>query len=283
MPKLIFALYSANSSLLWSHSVYRSIGSLSGKLTLGFLNYCCLTVSLGMAPSPKSVYLLCYNLLQLSLWFHTLICFVRILGRELPTSLAPSPAIAAIYGEVSPAALLAQRLSWMEILHTALGLTGGGVGAAFVQALGRSAVLLVLVESCTSARQALPALILVAAAACGDVVRYTFYAANLLGACPSWLLTARYTAFLVCYPVGIVCEWLLYVMAMAEVDAHGIGLIKLPNTWNFAFDYGMWNRGVLLAYLYLGPSMFLYMLRQRRKKLGASDARGSRPVDSKAE
>jgi Protein tyrosine phosphatase-like protein, PTPLA len=222
-----------------------------------------------MAPTVRTIYLLCYNVMQLLLWFHTLTCFVRILGRELPASVSPSLAIAVLYREVSPSALLAQRLSWIEILHSAVGLTGGGVGAAFVQALGRSAVLLVLVEQCSSAQQSLAALVLVAVAACSDFVRYAFYAASVLGMCPAWLLDARYSAFLFCYPIGIVCEWLLYVIAMPEVDALQIGRVKMPNTWNISFDYGLWNRVVLLLYLYLGPSMFLYMLRQRRKKLGA--------------
>jgi very-long-chain (3R)-3-hydroxyacyl-CoA dehydratase len=239
-----------------------------------------------MAQSARAIYLLCYNVVQLLLWFHTLTCFIRILGRELPASVSSSRAIAELYRQVSPSALLAQKLSWIEILHSAVGLTRGGVAAAFVQALGRSAVLLVLVEQCSSAKQSLAALVLVAVAACSDFVRYAFYAASILGMCPSWLLTARYSAFLLCYPVGIVCEWLLYVIAMPEVDARQIGRVNMPNTWNFSFDYGVWNRGVLLLYLYLGPSMFLYMLRQRRKKLGARSKPGGpgtsqRPVPAR--
>lgn len=43
--------------------------------------------------------------------------------------------------------------------------------------------------------------------------------------------------------------------------------IAMPNRWNFAFDYGVWNRGVLVVYAYFGPSMFKYMVKQRRRKV----------------
>lgn len=51
------------------------------------------------------------------------------------------------------------------------------------------------------------------------------------------------------------------------MDALGIGRVTMPNRWNFAFDYGVWNRGVLVVYPYFGVTMFLYMVKQRRRKV----------------
>jgi very-long-chain (3R)-3-hydroxyacyl-CoA dehydratase len=225
-----------------------------------------------MALSARHAYLLAYNLVQCSLWLNT----ARLLVLHVSAYVASTPAIdwlspaglSALYGAVSPWALNAQRLSWLEVAHAAVGLAGGRVGTAFVQALGRSAVLLVLVEAASSARGSVPAVVLIAAATASDLVRYLFYATKLVGVCPRWLLVARYSVFLLFYPVGIACEWLLYFVALEEVDALQIGRIAMPNTYNFAFDYGLWNRAVLVAYAYFGPSMFLYMLGQRRKQLG---------------
>lgn len=223
-----------------------------------------------MPASARKLYLLSYNLLQCALWVHTLYLLAAHVPPylRLPSAERWDPAaIAALYTQISPSALNAQRLSWLEVGHAALGLAGGGVGAAFVQALGRSAVLLVLVEWAATARGCLAAPTLIAAAACSDLVRYAFYVAALAGACPRWLMVARYSAFLLAYPVGIACEWLLYWVSLDEVDAKGILGVAMPNAWNFAFDYGVWNRGVLVSYAYFGPSMFMYMLRQRRKKV----------------
>lgn len=221
-----------------------------------------------MAARARTVYLLAYNSAQALLWLHTL----ALLALHVPAHVrggggAAPRAVAALYAAVSPSALAAQRLSWLEVLHAAAGLTGGGASAAFVQALGRSAVLLVLVPAAASARASPAAPLLIAAAAVSDVTRYAFYVAALAGAAQPWLTAARYSTFLPAYPVGIACEWTLYFVSLAEVDARGLFRVALPNKWNFAFDYGVWNRGVLASYAYFGPSMFMYMLRQRRKKL----------------
>lgn len=219
------------------------------------------------------VYLLTYNIVQCSLWLHTLYLILTAVPGYWSTLIDESglrsSTVALLYDHVSPSALRAQRLSWLEVLHAAAGIAGGGVAPAFVQALGRSAVLLVLVEKAYAARSSIAAVTLIASAAGGDIVRYLFYAASSFGECPRCLLIARYTFFLVCYPIGIASEWLLYYISLNEVDTREIARIRLPNAWNFAFDYGVWNRGVLIAYVYFGPTMFLYMYRQRQKKLSS--------------
>lgn len=234
-----------------------------------------------MALTAKSAYLLTYNLLQCMLWGH---CGYQLLSQGIPyvlestswEDLSRPSRVLILYAAVSGSALRAQALAWVEVIHAMVGLAGGGVGAAFVQALGRSAVILVLVEVCESARSSLFAIGLLFAACASDLVRYMFYAANLLGTCPRWLLVARYTAFLPLYPLGIICEWMLYYISLHEVDMKEIGRIRMPNAWNFAFDYGVWNRGVLFVYAYFGPSMFRYMLKQRAKKLRPSTSVGQR-------
>jgi very-long-chain (3R)-3-hydroxyacyl-CoA dehydratase len=215
----------------------------------------------------RKIYLLTYNTVQAVLWVHTAYLLAVHVSTHLSAPPSTRPNLGFLFTAVSSSALVAQRLSWLEVLHAAVGLAGGGVGAAFVQALGRSAVLLVLVQRVEAARTSVFALTLIAAATGSEMLRYVFYAASLIGICPHWLLVARYSAFLILYPVGISCEWMLYYLGLDEVDARQIYKLSMPNTYNFAFDYGIWNRGVLFSYAYFAPSMFLYMLRQRRKKL----------------
>lgn len=70
-----------------------------------------------------------------------------------------------------------------------------------------------------------------------QVVRYPWYAAGVAGGAPGWLTWARYSAFLVLYPIGVVSEmWLLYsgLPAIRERKLHSAAL---PNAWNFTFNY----------------------------------------------
>jgi Protein tyrosine phosphatase-like protein, PTPLA len=69
------------------------------------------------------------------------------------------------------------------------------------------------------------------------VVRYPWYAASLAGGAPGWLTWARYSAFLVLYPIGVVSEmWLLY-SGLPAVRQQRLHSMALPNRWNFAFNY----------------------------------------------
>jgi hypothetical protein len=54
------------------------------------------------------------------------------------------------------------------------------------------------------------------------VIRYPWYAATLLGACPTWLTFARYTAFIGLYPLGVVAEMVLLHVS-ARLRLCGLG------------------------------------------------------------
>lgn len=161
----------------------------------------------------------------------------------------------------------AQSLAWLEVLHASIGLAGGSVATAFVQCLGRYVVLVYVIEPIVFLHSTWVATVMLFAWAMADVVRYLFYIQSALGQPWHIILWLRYSLFLVLYPVGIVCEWLIYYFTLDYVDANSMYAIRLPNAWNFAFDFGVWNRIVLLMYLYFGTFMFMHMLQQRKKKL----------------
>lgn len=108
---------------------------------------------------------------------------------------------------------------------------------------------------------------LVMAWSVGDIVRYALYIATISQRVPKLLLWMRYSLFMVLYPLGIVAEWLMYYRTLPFVEEHRLYAISVPNKYNFAFDFGIWNRIVLVLYLYFGPFMFWHMLHQRRKRL----------------
>lgn len=213
----------------------------------------------------RKAYLLAYNTTQLTLWSLSLI--------SLAISLAQFGESCEAYRAAAVWARRGQALAWAEVLHAAAGLAGGGAAAAFVQTAGRSAVLFAVLDHVVQTPCGLAAA-LVATWGLADVPRYAFYIATLVERTPGWLLWVRYSFFLVLYPIGFGAEWLIYFATLAEVDRTGLHAVTLPNRWNFAFDFGVWNRAVLVSYLYFAPTMFLYMLRQRRKKLGLVEPHG---------
>lgn len=63
-------------------------------------------------------------------------------------------------------------------------------------------------------------------------------------------MLCRYTAFLLLYPVGVVCEMVVLYKGVAVVRERDLYSIHMPNRWNFAWDYAIfiqviWGYGTL--------------------------------------
>lgn len=216
----------------------------------------------------RKVYLLSYNAVQLYLWsqvlFRMAIAFSYLWDET--QEFEPTP----LFDACISFARRAQTLAWLEVLHTAVGLAGGGVAAAIIQCLGRYVILIFVVIPIDFMHSSWVSVVMIFVWAAADVVRYAFYLRALVGDQWAMLLWLRYSLFVVLYPIGIVSEWLVYKSTLSYVDKTELYAVKMPNSWNFAFTFGIWNRIVLLLYFYFGPFMFLHMLRQRRTKLGPS-------------
>ncbi|RDY06328.1 Very-long-chain (3R)-3-hydroxyacyl-CoA dehydratase PASTICCINO 2A, partial [Mucuna pruriens] len=71
-----------------------------------------------------------------------------------------------------------------------------------------------------------------------EIIRYFFFGLKeAFGFAPSWLLWLRYSAFLVLYPTGITSEVGLIYIALPFIKASEKYCIRMPNKWNFSFDY----------------------------------------------
>lgn len=85
-----------------------------------------------------------------------------------------------------------------------------------------------------------------------EVVRYYYYALNLVKAVPQWLEYLRYNLFLVLYPLGISSE--IYMIYKA-----------LPEAYILSPYYSLFLLVALIAYLPGTPILYGHMLRQRSK------------------
>ena len=101
-----------------------------------------------------------------------------------------------------------------------------------------------------------------------EIIRYGYYAFNLLGSVPSIIVFLRYTTFIVLYPIGVTGELLCFYWAQDYVKSHKIWTTEMPNKFNFTFSYFYFLWFVMLLYIPLFPQMYLHMFAQRKKVLG---------------
>lgn len=207
--------------------------------------------------TPKSVYLVLYNSIQVSLWSAVLVYLIAAFKNDFPFL---HNATALEY------ATRAQTFAWLEVIHAAVGF-GGGISTAFVQCLGRFVVLAFVINAVPPIQHTILTSLLLLSWSVADVIRYSFYISSFVGGPGKVVLWLRYSMFLILYPLGITSEWLVYYHTLDFIDSTSLYRIELPNSWNFAFDFGTWNRFVLTLYFYFGPYMFLHMVRQRKRKL----------------
>uniref|UniRef100_A0A7N2LZ21 Very-long-chain (3R)-3-hydroxyacyl-CoA dehydratase n=1 Tax=Quercus lobata TaxID=97700 RepID=A0A7N2LZ21_QUELO len=70
------------------------------------------------------------------------------------------------------------------------------------------------------------------------IIRYSFFGLKeALGFAPSWLLWLRYSTFLLLYPTGITSEVGLIYVALPFIKESEKYCIRMPNKWNFSFDF----------------------------------------------
>uniref|UniRef100_A0A674PJG7 Very-long-chain (3R)-3-hydroxyacyl-CoA dehydratase n=1 Tax=Takifugu rubripes TaxID=31033 RepID=A0A674PJG7_TAKRU len=104
-----------------------------------------------------------------------------------------------------------------------------------------------------------------------EIIRYSFYTFSLLNHLPYLIKWARYTFFIVLYPMGVTGELLTIYAALPYVQKTGLYSITLPNKYNFSFDYYAFLIVVMLSYIPLFPQLYFHMIRQRKKVLGHAE------------
>ncbi|KAI0374155.1 PTPLA-domain-containing protein [Pilatotrama ljubarskyi] len=111
-----------------------------------------------------------------------------------------------------------------------------------------------------------------------EVVRYTFYACNLLGYEPAPLLYLRYTLFYILYPTGASSEALL-IYATLPHPGLGFSHSFTPNVLSTLHTYV--REALFIAWwpgLYV---MYTHMMKQRRKVLGPTGGGSGRTLGAK--
>jgi len=153
---------------------------------------------------------------------------------------------------------IAQGLAIMEIVHVLLRWVKSPIASTSAQVLSRLLVLAAIdwaVTMQTLTHMSLVGILVVSFAwGITELVRYSFYASQLVSRTPKWLLWMRYTFFIVLYPTGVTGEWLILA---APIVAAG---------WQVSM-YAIAMAVVFVVYVYYFPVLYGYMWKQRSAKL----------------
>ncbi|KAK1603318.1 hypothetical protein QYE76_018650 [Lolium multiflorum] len=174
----------------------------------------------------------------------------------------------AVYAAVEKPLQFAQTAAVMEILHGLVGLVRSPVSATIPQIGSRLFLTWGILWSFPETQSHILVTSLVISWSITEIIRYSFFGMKeALGFAPSWLLWLRYSTFMILYPIGILSEVGLIYIALPYMKASEKYYLKMPNKWNFSFDYFYTSAVAIGAYVPGGPHMFTYMLAQRKKAL----------------
>ncbi|XP_022751128.1 very-long-chain (3R)-3-hydroxyacyl-CoA dehydratase PASTICCINO 2-like [Durio zibethinus] len=176
-----------------------------------------------------------------------------------------------VYNAVEKPLLLAQSAAVLEILHGLVGLVRSPISSTLPQIGSRLYLTWGILWSFPEIRTHILVTSLVISWSITEIIRYSFFGMKeAFGFAPSWHLWLRYSTFLVLYPTGISSEVGLIYFALPYIKASNKYCIRMPNKWNFSFDYFYAAILTLGTYVPGSPHMYRYMLGQRKRALSKS-------------
>ncbi|VAH72533.1 unnamed protein product [Triticum turgidum subsp. durum] len=199
----------------------------------------------GVGSAVRRLYLSVYNWVVFVGWAQVLYYAVTALlagGHE------------GVYAAVERSLQLAQTAAVMEILHGLVGLVRSPVTATLPQIGSRLFLTWGILWSFPETQSHILVTSLVISWSITEIIRYSFFGLKeMLGFAPSWLLWLS--------EVGLIYIALPYMKVSEKY------FVKMPNKWNFSFDYFYTCVIAIGVYVPGGPHMFTYMLAQRKKAL----------------
>ncbi|XP_071978261.1 very-long-chain (3R)-3-hydroxyacyl-CoA dehydratase 2 isoform X2 [Engystomops pustulosus] len=206
-----------------------------------------------------TAYLVIYNVIMTAGWLVIAVGLVR-------TYLAKGSYHNLYYSIERPLKFF-QTGALLEIVHCALGIVPSSVVLTAFQVLSRVFLTWAVTHSVREVQNEDSVLLFVVAWTITEIIRYSFYTFSLLNHLPYIIKWARYTLFIVLYPMGVAGELLTIYAALPFVQHTGLYSISLPNKYNFSFDYYTFLILVMASYIPIFPQLYFHMLHQRRKVL----------------
>jgi very-long-chain (3R)-3-hydroxyacyl-CoA dehydratase len=174
----------------------------------------------------------------------------------------------AVYAAIERPLLFTQTAAILEILHSIVGLVRSPVSSTLPQITGRLFITWGILWSFPETQSYIFVTSLLICWCIIEVTRYSFYGMKeSFGFTPSWLLWLRYSTFIACFPVGVVSEICLAYTVLPFMKASEKYCLRMPNKWNFSFNYFYANVFFMALYVPVVPYLFHHMIAQRKKAL----------------
>ncbi|XP_035378749.1 very-long-chain (3R)-3-hydroxyacyl-CoA dehydratase 2 isoform X2 [Electrophorus electricus] len=219
--------------------------------------------ALGRKRGPGALaaaYLVLYNVVMTAGWLVIAVGLVRAyLARG---------SYHGLYYSIEKPLKFFQTGALLEILHCAVGIVPSSVVLTGFQVMSRVFLTWAVTHSVREVQSEDSVLLFVVAWTITEIIRYSFYTFSLLNHLPYLIKWARYTFFIVLYPMGVTGELLTIYAALPYVQKTGLYSITLPNKYNFSFDYHTFLILSMASYIPLFPQLYFHMFRQRKKVLG---------------
>ncbi|KAL0281080.1 UNVERIFIED_CONTAM: hypothetical protein PYX00_002179 [Menopon gallinae] len=202
-------------------------------------------------PSVVSkAYLVAYNFIQVIGWSWLLYLIIQYYLKPKTEGVKDT-----LWPHVSTVTTIFQNAAALEIIHAATGLVPSSAIVTTLQVLSRLMVVdgVLLATPTGPLSPGLPLCLI--AWAITEIIRYLYYALNIINTIPDFLTWCRYTFFIVLYPLGVTGELLCFYWAQAYVKEHKIYTVELPNSMNFTFSYHYFMVMVMLLYI---PSKYFH-------------------------
>lgn len=161
----------------------------------------------------KNLYLIFYNIVQFSGWMAVLVT-----GRL-------------------DLLMWFQTIQMLEVLHCMVGFVKSSWFQTLMQILSRIIIVWAALVPFPETRQTIGLDMILWAWPLAETTRYIYYALNLMKLNLYVVTWARYTFFIVLYPLGVSGELLILYKLMQLSKRTGIYDYKLPNSFNISF-YG---------------------------------------------
>ena len=209
-------------------------------------------------------YLLVYNLSQVLGWF-----YLNYIALPYYTSILESGSSSSgMYQDTKDILRLLLLIPYLEVFHAVTGLVKSSPVPTFFQVTMRAFVFMAICEHYETVQPSIQFSTMVLVWNMSEIIRYAYYATNLIGIPLNVLTWLRYTLFIILYPIGAGSELLCMYVALPDIKRDDTRNIAMPNKFNVTFNF--YYLVIILMVLYFPgfPQMYCHMLRQRRKVLG---------------
>ncbi|XP_068705514.1 very-long-chain (3R)-3-hydroxyacyl-CoA dehydratase 2-like [Montipora foliosa] len=178
-----------------------------------------------------------------------------------------------LYDSIEKPLKIFQSAAILEVLHCAAGLVPSSVVITAFQVASRLFVTWAIAHSVPQIHDSPGVTAFVFAWSITEVIRYSFYAFSLINSLPYFLQWCRYTFFYFLYPIGVTGELVTMYSSLPYMVKSGMYSVRLPNAFNFGFDFHLFTIVLMLSYIPIFPQLYFHMIRQRRKVIGGKTKR----------